>query len=416
MNAPHDPNRNLVRIFCLSLGGLLIVYATIAIYSLFALENAGAPEIAVAVLRVVFGLGLGLLFCWSSLAEPLAHQVALMGAVFETDYANLSTKTKIRAVVLVTMLSLLLELVLIRWLASVFPVYSFYKNFTMLACFLGLGAGYAVAEKQPCAPALVLPMLALFVGVITLLRYDTGAAYLVFSIGWLSTFDLPVYLLLGASFIVCACICYPVGQLCGKLLHSSNSLKAYSLNLIGSILGVIALFVMSLYWLPPVVWFAVVGALMLLFVLSRDQFLSAGIASFCVLLAILAWPVQPETQQIYSPYQLLERTAKSDGLMQILSGGSYYQKVYNFADDRRGQESDADRYVRAYYEFPYNFKKPPERVAIVGSGSGNDVATALRMGASHVDAIEIDPAIAFLGTKYHPGASLRRSARHPVGQ
>jgi SAM-dependent methyltransferase len=300
------------------------------------------------------------------------------------------------------MLSLLLELVLIRWLASVFPVYSFYKNFTMLACFLGLGAGYAVAERQPCAPALVLPMLALFVGVITLLRYDTGAAYLIFSIGWLSTFDMPVYFLLGASFVICACICYPVGQLCGKLLHSSNSLNAYSLNLAGSVLGVVALFVMSLYWTPPAVWFAVTGGVMLLFVLSRDDFLAVGIASFCVLLAILAWPVQPETQRIYSPYQLLERTAKADGLMQILSGGSYYQKVYNFADSKRGQESDADRYVRAYYEFPYNFKKTPERVAIVGSGSGNDVATALRLGASHVDAIEIDPAIAFLGTKYHP--------------
>ena len=99
-------------------------------------------------------------------------------------------------------------------------------------------------------------MLALFVGVVTLLRYDTGDGYMIFSIGWLSAFDLPVYFLLGASFILCACICYPVGQLCGKLLHSSNSLKAYSLNLIGSILGVVALFVMSLYWLPPVIWFA----------------------------------------------------------------------------------------------------------------------------------------------------------------
>ena len=58
---------------------------------------------------------------------------------------------------------------------------------------------------------------------------------------------------------------------------------------------------------------------------------------------------------------------------------------------------DEDSYVRAYYEFPFNFKKKPERVAIVGAGSGNDVAAALRMGASHVDAIEIDPAIAFLG-------------------
>ena len=121
------------------------------------------------------GLGLATLFCWGWLAEPLERQVALMGATASRPITpTSSTKTKIRSIVLVTMLSLLLELVLIRWLASVFPVFAFYKNFTMLACFLGLGAGYAVAEKQPCAPALVLPMLALFVGVITLLRYDTG--------------------------------------------------------------------------------------------------------------------------------------------------------------------------------------------------------------------------------------------------
>jgi SAM-dependent methyltransferase len=403
MNASHNPNRSLVHIFCLSLGGLLMLYSAIAVYDLAARETANAAEFATGAVRIILGLlALGMLFSWGWLAEPLQRQVGLMGAVFEADYANLSTKTKIRLIVLVTMLSLLLELVLIRWLASVFPVFSFYKNFTMLACFLGLGAGYAVAERQPCAPALVLPMLALFVGVITLLRYDTGIGYLIFSVGWLSAFDLPVYFLLGASFILCACICYPVGQLCGKLLHSSNSLNAYGFNLMGSILGVVVLFVMSLYWLPPVIWFGAMGGIMLLFVLSRDDFLPVGIASFCVLLAILAWPVQPDTQRIYSPYQLLERTAKPDGLMQILSGGSYYQKVYNFADTKRGQESGADRYVRAYYEFPYNFNKTPERVAIVGSGSGNDVATALRMGAAHVDAIEIDPAIAFLGTKYHP--------------
>ena len=402
MNTSDNPNRSLVRIFSLSLGGLLFAYAAIAAYNLAVGEGISTTDLSAGVLRIGLGLALGVLFCWGWLAEPFERQVGRMGAAFESDYANLDAKTRIRSIVLVTMLSLLLELVLIRWLASVFPVFSFYKNFTMLACFLGLGAGYAVAERKPCAPALVLPMLALFVGVITLLRYDTGIGYLIFSVGWLSTFDLPVYFLLGASFILCACICYPVGQLCGKLLHSSNSLNAYGLNLMGSILGVVALFVMSLYWLPPVIWFGAMGGIMLLFVLSHDDFLPVGIASFCVLLAILAWPVQPETQRIYSPYQLLERTAKPDGLMQILSGGSYYQKVYNFADSKRGLESGADRYVRAYYEFPYNFNKTPERVAIVGSGSGNDVATALRMGAAHVDAIEIDPAIAFLGTKYHP--------------
>jgi SAM-dependent methyltransferase len=403
MTSSYNPNRSLVRFFGLALCGLLLIYSTIAGHSLTTLESSTTADLAVALVRAGLGpLALFVLLRWGWDSDPLDRVVRQMGATFEADFANLSTKTRIGLIVLVTMLSLLLELVLIRWLASVFPVYSFYKNFTMLACFLGLGAGYAVAQRQPCAPALVLPMLALFVGVITLLRYDTGMLYLMFSIGWLSTFDLPVYFLLGASFVICACICYPVGQLCGKLLHSANSLNAYGLNLIGSALGVLILFVMSLYWLPPVIWFAVTGGIILLFVLSRDVFLRFGIASFCVLLAILAWPVQPETQRIYSPYQLLERTAKSDGLMQILSGGSYYQKVYDFSEERRGHETDADRYVRSYYEFPYNFKKAPERVAIVGAGSGNDVATALRMGAAHVDAIEIDPAIAFLGAKYHP--------------
>ena len=403
MNVSHNPNRSLVRIFGLALGSLLVVHSAIAAHGLPQPANISASELAVGLFRIALGVAaMAVIFGWSRFDEPLAGQVERMGASFEAGYAKLDTRTKIRLIVLVTMLSLLLELVLIRWLASAFPVYSFYKNFTMLACFLGLGAGYAVAERQPCAPALVLPMLALFVGAITLLRYDTGASYMVFSVGWLSMFDLPVYFLLGASFVICACICYPVGQLCGKLLHSSNSLNAYSLNLGGSILGVVVLFAMSLYWLPPTIWFAVTGGVLLLFVLSRDGFLSLGITSFCVLLGILAWPVQPETQRIYSPYQLLERTANSDGLMQILSGGSYYQNIFDFSDSKRGNESDAHRVIRAYYEFPYNFSKAPQRVAIVGAGTGNDVATALRMGAAHVDAIEIDPAIAFLGTKYHP--------------
>src|SRR5215213_2691344 len=175
INASHNPNRSLVRIFCLALGGLLFVYTVIAIYTLMMRPDVGAAELAASVVRIALGLTLAALFCWGWLAEPLEHQVSSMGAAFEVDYASLSTKTKVRAIVLVTMLSLLLELVLIRWLASVFPVFAFYKNFTMLACFLGLGAGYAVAERRPCAPALVLPMLALFVSVITLLRYDIGA-------------------------------------------------------------------------------------------------------------------------------------------------------------------------------------------------------------------------------------------------
>jgi spermidine synthase len=421
VHVTDDANRRLVRFFSICLSSLVFVYSLLAVRLFLEGNSFGLTDWSLIALRVLLGLAALIAVIYPAwLARPLERQIELMGSLFESEFVKASTREKIALIVLVTMVSLLLELVMIRWLASVFPVFSFFKNFTLLACFLGLGAGYAVAEKQPCAPALVLPMLALFVGIITLLRYDIATTTGVFAglpmqeqtsisiwmdrLNWVALLQrsIPLYLLLGMSFVLCACICYPVGQLCGKLLGATDALKAYGLNLLGSIVGVMVLFVMSLFWLPPTVWFTAVAGVLLVFVLARDSHLPLGVASFCVLLTILAWPVQTDIQRIYSPYQLLEKMAKSDGLMNILSGGAYYQKVFNLSENNRGHESDEDRYVRAYYEFPFNFKKRPERVAIVGAGSGNDVAAALRMGASHVDAIEIDPAIAFLGKSYHP--------------
>ena len=417
-----DANRRLVRLYSICLGSLVFAYSLFSVQLFLAGQSFGVVDWVLIAARVLFG---GAAVCivlyphW--LAEKLGPEIDTMGATFEARFEDASTTHKLRLIVLVTMLSLLLELVMIRWLASVFPVFSFFKNFTLLACFLGLGAGYAVSSRQRCAPALVLPMLALFVLVITLLRYDVGANTGIFSglpmreqtsisiwmdrLNWLALIlqSAPLYLLLGMSFALCACICYPLGQLCGKLLGATDALKAYGLNLCGSILGVTVLFVMSLFWLPPLIWFTVLGGVLLYFVLSRDARLPLAVASLALLLTVLAWPVQIEIQRIYSPYQLLEKMAKpDDGLMNILSGGAYYQKVFNLAESNRGHEPGDDRYARAYYEFPFSFKPRPERVAIVGAGSGNDVAAALRMGASHVDAVEIDPAIVFLGRHYHP--------------
>jgi spermidine synthase len=417
-----DANLRLVRFFTICLASLVFVYALLGIRLFLEGNSFAAADWFVVSLRVVFGAAALVVILYPTwLAQPLERQIAAMGAMFEAGSVGADAKEKIRLIVLVTMVSLLLELVMIRWLAAVFPVFSFFKNFTLLACFLGLGAGYAVADKQRCAPALVLPMLALFVLVITLVRYDVGANTDIFSalpmqeqtsisiwmdkLNWLALVQrsVPLYLLLSVSFVACACICYPVGQLCGKLLSATDALKAYGLNLLGSILGVLVLFVMSLFWLPPIIWFMAVAGVLLYVVLSRDAQLPLAIASVALLVTVLAWPFETETERIYSPYQLLEKMAKpDDGLMNILSGGSYYQKVFNLSEANRGHEAEGDKYVRAYYEFPFNFKVRPERVAIVGAGSGNDVAAALRMGASHVDAIEIDPAIVFLGRHYHP--------------
>lgn len=61
----HNPNRSLIHIFCLSLTGLLLVYSTIAVYGLFALESTNATELAAGLFRIALGLlALGGLLRW----------------------------------------------------------------------------------------------------------------------------------------------------------------------------------------------------------------------------------------------------------------------------------------------------------------------------------------------------------------
>jgi hypothetical protein len=57
-----------------------------------------------------------------------------------------------------------------------------------------------------------------------------------------------------------------------------------------------------------------------------------------------------------------------------------------------------DYYNVSYRIFGQRFK----RIAILGSGGGNDIASALRHGVESIDAVEIDPGIVEVGKAYHP--------------
>src|SRR5262249_32794546 len=60
---------------------------------------------------------------------------------------------------------------------------------------------------------------------------------------------------------------------------------------------------------------------------------------------------------------------------------------------------------RRIYDEPYRFGVNGD-VLIVGAGTGNDVAAALRAGARSVDAVELDPVILEIGAA-HPEAPYR---------
>jgi hypothetical protein len=64
------------------------------------------------------------------------------------------------AIIFSAALSPFIELALIRWQSSVVVFLAFYKNFSLLACFAGLGLGYALAPRSRIPLAMVVPLLA----------------------------------------------------------------------------------------------------------------------------------------------------------------------------------------------------------------------------------------------------------------
>jgi len=132
----------------------------------------------------------------------------------------------------------------------------------------------------------------------------------------------------------------------------------------------------------------------LLFHLRRPSSLITGIVFTVICTVILAWwPIEPLLSRVYSPYQLVEiGTDQDTGLTLIRAAGHYYQHIQNFASGGNP----------GYYDFPYEAHPVLTDVAVVGSGTGNDVAAALRAGAGRVDAIEIDPVIIRVGKERHP--------------
>jgi hypothetical protein len=311
-------------------------------------------------------------------------------------------------------LSLFIELAVIRWQGTVFEFFAFYKNFTLLACFAGLGIGYSLGARDRTPLAAVVPLLlwqfAFLIGfrfgmpdwALASVRNLPFQEQLNMGVNVLTTFaeGVATYWFLSVAFVMTALAFLPIGQVCGRLMRRRTNLRAYGLNLLGSLVGVGLTFVVSYLWTPPIVWFGLSFAVLLLFYPRRHAPLLLATALGIAGLVVLAWPVTPLWHRIYSPYQLLELGQTPRGYLEIRAAGHYYQRVHNLA---RPEALDAEtRRIRNYYDLPYRVYGAPADVAVVGAGSGNDVAAAVRSKAVRIDAIEIDPAIMAAGRAGHP--------------
>ena len=83
----------------------------------------------------------------------------------------------------------------------------------------------------------------------------------------------------------------PVGRFLGRLLNDHpRTIWAYSVNVAGSLVGIWLFVVLSVFYLPPVAWFAIVCALVVLFVVRErdDRRLNLALLAAVVTLAWFA--------------------------------------------------------------------------------------------------------------------------------
>jgi spermidine synthase len=397
--------------------------AMIALFVIFALaiqsgtDDAASQQSTLTLLEGAVVIGAALIGSWG-LFRGLRKLTPTLdaNAVAQAEFLDtLNPRYVDVAILFSAALSLFLELALIRWQSSVLQFLAFYKNFSLLACFAGLGLGYALAARTRLPLVLVAPLLAVQFCFVLLIRVATSnletldvnpfREQLTMGLAQGNWVEVTIlFVLLSVIFLLTALTFIPIGQLCGRLMERRKNLRAYGLNLLGSLLGVLIMLVASTLWTPPLVWFALCVLAILLFHLRRPSSLITGIVFSAVCTIVLAWwPIEPLWTRVYSPYQLIEiGTDQDTGFTLIRAAGHYYQHILDLSAQQSGDDA-------SYYEYPYKAHPVLTDVAIVGSGTGNDVAAALNAGAERVDAIEIDPVIMRVGRERHPARPYENS-------
>ena len=161
-------------------------------------------------------------------------------------------------------------------------------------------------------------------------------------------------------------------------------------------------------WLPPIVWFGVASAFGLMLARGSQKWIwranVIGAVALLVTQGLTGSAVRsPYNKLVVTPLYGQDQNGQPFRWgYQSGVGEYYYQDLADLSDKFfRTHPNLPSEFRFSEYEVPYAFARP-EQVLILGAGTGNDVSAALRRGAQHVDAVDIDPGIIEYGKQLHP--------------
>jgi hypothetical protein len=334
-----------------------------------------------------------------------------------------------------SLVALFLELVAIRWMSSELRAFSIYKNFPLIACYVGLGFGLSRTQERlfKWFPLLIL----IFTACVATTDW-TGLAYTMAPnmvrdsshVWWdwthpsamamsSPTSYMAISLIVFFAFLILVALTFAaLGERLGRLFDQTETLKAYLWNLSGSAAGIILFGVLAYFCTPPVVWLAV-GLVPAVFLFRKQPLaIVALVATVIVAGAVPAKGVsgdrefQRQSETMWSPYYRFDVTPlyfsdkNNSGVpigYTVAVNKAFFQQPLNLSEAFLSSlgSDQLNNFAFNQYDLPYQFCHP-RNVLILGSGTGNDIAAALKHGAEHVDAVEIDPLMVKLGKRVHP--------------
>ena len=309
---------------------------------------------------------------------------------------------------LASFLVLFLEVALIRWMPAYIRLLAYFSNFILLASFLGIGIGCLLAPARSRLFRWFPLIQAVVVAAVYFFRLEIGvesAGSIYFSSGT----DEDVVLvestmLLPVLFVIVAALFITLAQRMGREMATLPPLRGYTINIVGSLAGVVAFAVMSWLELSPAWWFgmAALAAVPLLVVpepIDRERTRTA------LIVGLSPW----------GPLVNIALLVATVATVHVLARGALWSPYYKITVGQDGEDTVVEvnnifhqsmapvEHKEYFYQWPYAvFGDSFDDVLILGSGSGTDVSAALRHGAKRVDAVEIDPMIIRLGRERHP--------------
>lgn len=323
-------------------------------------------------------------------------------------------------------LSLFLELMLIRYISVEVHIFAYFKNLALMACFLGLGLGFAwTSSTRPYFrwSALAFLLLSMLLSTALILHWNALTftnpfEFMMFGVGATSE-QIPTLLdsakSLGVILLIFALTTFifiGFGQQIGTLFEKFSPLKAYSINVAGALCGSLLFTLLCALETPPGIWIISVGALWLVTRVSVVQFamVAFGLAHLWLVPYIAGLYYGPNyVTTLWSPYYRIDVVKALSPQNQLWGyelkvNYDTFQTLLDCSPANLAKfPPEIQKGMLSIFAHPYeclDFK--PKKVLVLASGNGCDVAAGLRHGVEEIDAVDIDPVLTRLGSTMHP--------------